>query len=256
MIKFNDGLEICFSNMGKFIGGKNWKHPYVSTPTYEIIFVTDGEVFLEEDGCRMHLKKGDLLCLRANTRHGGYQSSDYCSFFWLHFFADRYDEIGMYQKKVRDSYNAELLFKELNHWATLGKAQEIIECRLLAFLMELKNEREESGKLFSDLCEYIRVYVDENLSVQKLAKRFGYSSDHLSKVCKAGCGLSLKEYLMRERNTYVKNLLLCTSMSIKEIAGAACFEDDNAFLKFFKYINKMTPTQFRNQYYASHINKR
>lgn len=256
MITTDSGLQLRFSNMGKFVGGKNWTHPRVVTATYELIFVTDGEVYLEEAGERFILRRGDLLCLKAGLSHGGYRKSDDCAFFWLHFYADGYDTVGVYRAHLSDLYNAGLFFKELDHLAITSDDKMIIECKLTAFLLQLKGLGQEKNKLFSDVCEYIRVHIAEGSSVRDVAAKFGYSSDHLSKQFTAACGLCLKKYISRERNAYVKNLLVNTQMSVKEIADAANFEDDNAFVKFFKYNNGMTPTQFRNRCYASHTNTR
>lgn len=256
MIILDEEITIDFSNMGHFIGGADWIHPDTVTSTYELVFVTEGEVFLEIADVKYHFVAGDLFCIPAGHRRRGWRSSNAPAFFWLHFFAENYDRLGITSRRIKDIHNYALFFKQLNHFATLQKEKNLIECKLVAFLLELKNSVPEKSKLFSDVCEYVRIHISEDLTVKEVAARFHYSSDYLSKVFFKNIGLSLKEYLDRERNAFIKNLLLSTMMSLKEIAEAAGFEDDNRLIKFFKYNNRTTPTLFRNRYYASHINNK
>ena len=242
--------------MGEFIGGKGWMHPEIAVNTHELIFVTAGEVFIEEDGILYHLKAGDLLCLKPNKIHRGYRKSDNARFFWLHFSSDGYEKIGIYNHRTADIHGYVLLFKQLGHLATLEGTSELIECRIAALLLDIMRERDTKSKLFSDICEYIRRNISAPITVRSIADTFCYSSDYLSRVFTKSCGLSLKAYIDAERNTYIKHLLLNTNLTVRQISDKAGFESDNALIKFFKYNNSTTPTAFRNSYYASHTNSK
>lgn len=240
--------------MGLFSSVGTWIHPEVSASSYELIFVTEGTVHIEEDGVEYALREGDLFCLRPHIVHKGVRESKNVSFYWLHFYAANYDAIGVYRAHVENARNCALFFKELNHLATIAAEPALIECKLLSFLYELRETPQEKSKLFSDACEFIRVHIAEAPSVSDVASRFGYSKDYLSRLFSRYAGIPLKNYLDRERNSYAKSLLLSTTMNIREIAAAASFQSDKAFLKFFRYHNKTSPTAFRNSYYASHTN--
>jgi len=255
MIIIDDKTHIEFSNMGEFIGEGEWIHPEISTKTYEIIFVTKGDVFLDEDGVKYDLAPGDLICLKPGLVHKGYKHSSGVRFFWLHFFAEHYDEIGVYKHKASDDYNYSAFFKQLCHLATLDADKALIECKLVAFLLDIKRGAIGKNKLFSDVCEYVRVHIADNPSVTSISEHFSYNPDYLTKVFLKNAGIGLKRYVDRERNAYVKNLLLTTTKSLKEIADACAFDSDNSLIKFFKYNNGISPTAFRNTYYASHTNK-
>ena len=256
MIELNNGIKIKFSNMGHFIGGERWRHPEISVPTYEIIFVTAGEVYIEEEGRFYLLTEGDMLCLRPNITHRGYKETDNTRFYWLHFWADNYDEIGVYRYRAEDAHNCRLFFRQLNHLAQSKSNDSLIECKLAAFLLEVSGEQSRKSKLFSDASEHVRINIATAPTVQSVAETFGYNADHLSRVFVKNCGIPLKAYIDRERNAYIKHLLLSTNMTVREIADAASFDSDNALIKFFKYNNATTPTEFRNRYHASHTNNK
>jgi AraC-like DNA-binding protein len=255
MIVLDNGAVLDFVNMGQFIGGERWKHPEITVATYELIFVTSGEVFIEEGDRAYHLQQGDLLCLRPNVVHRGYRETDGTSFFWLHFYAEHYEEkIGVGFYRPADPHNYRVLFRQLGHLACKEGNKALIECRLATALLEIVRSGTSQSKLFSEVCEYIRINITSGISVGEISEHFRYSSDYLSRIFKKNSGVSLKEYLDSERNKYVQQLLLTTDMTLKEIAASVSFESDNALIKFFRYHNQTTPTQFRNSYHALHTN--
>ena len=255
MIRFDDSF-IDFSNMGLFVGGENWIHPETANKTYELIFVVKGEVFIEEDGAFYELKPGDLICLRPGIVHKGYKNSSGASFFWLHFFAENYPRFGVYKATMPDLYNCSALMKNLNHLAKTQADKVLIESKLLAFLLDTKSAGEKDNKLFHDVGEYIRINVCFAPKVKDVAAHFGYNSDYLSRLFIKNCGLSLKKYIDRERESLISDKLLNTTMTLKEIAAECSFEDDNALIKFFTARAGYSPTVYRNKIFATHTNRK
>ncbi len=255
MIKLND-FELKFSNMGYFTSEKEWIHPKRTIDTYEIIFVTNGQVFICEDKKKYILNKGDVLVLHPYKLHFGYKQSENVSFFWLHFYCKNYDSIGEFNFHLRDHHNYKLLFRKLNHLAALNSNYNIIECELLLMLLNHKYTNIESNKLFYEISDYIRVNIASAPTVSSIAQKFNYSSDHLSKIFIKNCGINLKKYIDNERNNFVKSLLINTNLPINKVAIEANFIDDRALMKFFKYNNNQTPTEFRSKYYATHTNNK
>ncbi len=256
MLRLDDGAYLDFSNMGLFIGGEDWIHPTVANATYELIFLVGGVAYLEEEGRRYVLHPGDLLCLRPGVLHGGYRKSSGTVFFWLHFFAGNYTRFGVDYKKVSDTYHVAALMKKLNHLAMTQADRALIESMLLAFLLEMKHADGRENKLFHDVREYIRTQVETAPKVCEIAARFGYNADHLSRLFKKNSGWSLKQYIDRERTAWVSDRLLNTAMTLKEIAAAGGFENDNALIKFFSVRVGCSPTQYRNRHFATHTNRK
>ena len=255
MINIAESVKINFSNMGLFKGENDWIHPERVLPTYEMIFVVEGKVHLKEGEQKHELSKGDFMCLKPNVVYKGYQESSNVKFYYLHFYADDYEKIGVYRYKFSDSTYQSAFFEKLYHEFITGAQKELIECRLAVFLLEIKNSLMQKSKIFYDVCQYVRENVRNNPTVKNIGEKFSYHPDYLSKVFIKNTGMPLKNYIDGERNAYVKNLLLTTDYSLKEIAQSCAFENDNALIKFFKYNNEgLTPTGFRNLYYAPDIN--
>ena len=63
MISIDGKINVAFSNMGLFDTEADWIHPTVTINTYELIFVTEGEVKIREKEKNFRFKKGDMLLL-------------------------------------------------------------------------------------------------------------------------------------------------------------------------------------------------
>ena len=84
----------------------------------------------------------------------------------------------------------------------------------------------------------------------------GYNADYISRLFKAHYGKSLKEYMSNVKIDYIKQLLLTSELPLSDVAYNAGFYDYKYFLKFFKYHEGITPTQFLKAYPKTHINKK
>jgi AraC-like DNA-binding protein len=247
MIELNDGLKLRFSNMGHFIGGQRWRHPEIAVPTYEIIFVTAGEVYIEEEGSFYLLTEGDMLCLRPGLTHRGYKETDNTRFYWLHFWAENYDSIGVYRHRDSDTHNHKLFFRQLNHLAKQKNSDQLIECKLAAFLLELSGESNKLSKLFSDASEHVRINISSAPTVQSVADHFGYEPHYLSRYMKSVADIHFRHLINSYRMDNARLLLENTERPITEIAVASGYDCLRTFNRVFQELEGMTPTAFRQQ---------
>ena len=68
-----DSNKIIYDYMGLFTTDDNWIHPTSTESTYEIIYVTNGNVYIKEDDICYDLAKGDLIILKPGISHYGYK---------------------------------------------------------------------------------------------------------------------------------------------------------------------------------------
>ena len=250
---------VDYDYMGAFTGEAGWRHPTVTLTTYELILVTEGEVFLFEGETEYTLRRGDYILLSPGIPHGGTrESTQRVAFTWLHFRAENFEALAIPKTGTPgDAYRAEYRLRELGHLAQGNAETSYVETELLSLLFGFKYAAlPQKDKLCADAAEYIRVHVAEAPTAKTVAAAFSYSPDHLSRKFRAAYRLSLKQYIERERVAYVKRALLSQSLSVKEIAAEAGFEDGNRLSKFFKYHTGQTPEEYRSAFYASHTNIR
>ena len=254
MISFN-GIDLSYSNMGLFDSERPWIHPTVTVGTFELIYVTEGQVHIREGEEVFHLKKGDLLLLEPDVEHGGTEvSPDRTSFYWLHYHCSDPVALGLPKFSVPDEVNTLRTFGELMHLQEA--APTVAELTLARFLLECGKKAEYGNKRVAEIAAYVRANSRYPLTVADVALRFGYSADHLSRLFKKEFGYDAKAAITKNRLEYVESKLLHSEFSIKEIANECGFEDENAFVKFFKYHTKTTPTMFRNKHFHVRMNSK
>lgn len=125
--------------------------------------------------------------------------------------------------------------KELNKYA-------------ITFLNKLANYNLKSSKKI-DLLE-IKNYVNENycndIYLDQLAGKYNVSSKYMSKILKGALGISFHQYLSTLRITKAKELLVNTNKAINDIALEVGFNSRNTFIRAFKLLEGVTPSEYRN----------
>ncbi len=240
--------------MGLFDIEEEWIHPTVTVATHELILVIEGTVNIREGETEYSLKKGDMLLLSPDIEHGGTAvSTTRTAFYWLHFSTSDISSFGINKKSSPSMARAERTMKDIMQCQLRAEAF-IAELILARFLFECSSPVERKSKAAYEIDEYIRANSQKSLTVSDVACRFGYAPDHVSRLLRAEFGRSAKEIIVEKRLAYIENQLLNTNDSVKSVALRCGFDDENAFVKFFKYHEHITPTEFRNEYFRIHMN--
>ena len=71
---------------------------------------------------------------------------------------------------------------------------------------------------------------------------------YLSRLFKEETGISLTEYINQQRIRAAKNYLQLDTTTITEVAFMVGYNDVNYFIKRFKKIVGLTPTQYRKNF--------
>ncbi|MDD3035987.1 MAG: AraC family transcriptional regulator [Candidatus Saccharimonadaceae bacterium] len=83
-----------------------------------------------------------------------------------------------------------------------------------------------------------------NVTVEEAAKKLGYTRGHLSFMFKQHYGISLKQFIDRERVETAKRLLEYSDMNIGGIADIMGFPDIFSFSSFFKRQTGIPPSHY------------
>ena len=114
MLKTKDDKFFEYEIIGEFQSDGVWIHPTRRIDSYEMIFVIDGTVFIEEDGAEYELNTNDVLILEPGRLHGGTsESTSPTSFYWFHFRTDM--EIPGKTYSGGEYYDLKYLLKKLLH---------------------------------------------------------------------------------------------------------------------------------------------
>ena len=94
--------------------------------------------------------------------------------------------------------------------------------------------------------------VNENFARHRAlswyARMLGHSEKTLYRWCQRVVGRSAKAHIDRRVTLEAKRLLVHTELAIESIAGRLGFSEATNFVKFFKRVERVTPTGFRDSY--------
>lgn len=95
--------------------------------------------------------------------------------------------------------------------------------------------------------EQMRSRMEEDISLEELARDFGYSTYYLSKKFKKETGQTFKDYLRQIRLERSKFLLRNTNASILDISERLQFCSQSYFADSFRKAYGISPTEFRER---------
>lgn len=157
---------------------------------------------------------------------------------------------------LRKNEKAEHIFSELysvreNHRSGYLKLK-ILE--LLLFLTDIETSENNDGEIFLDresvmliksVHDLIVSDIKKHYTIDELSDIFGISPTALKKKFGAVYGTSVYAYLKTYRLQEAQKMLLCTELSVADIACRVGYENPAKFSSAFKEEYGMTPAQFR-----------
>ncbi|WP_029192429.1 helix-turn-helix domain-containing protein [Paenibacillus harenae] len=150
--------------------------------------------------------------------------------------ADIFPEHGMVE--LLSQYEQ---LEQLEHFTmeALGRYVESIQAK--------RGSREKNDVIDKVLRYLDQHYRRSDLSLNLLASEFHISVSHLSKLFKEQEECNFIDYLMDIRMNKAKELLTESEAMIKDIAEQVGYTNVNSFVRIFKKITGLTPTEYRQR---------
>lgn len=104
-----------------------------------------------------------------------------------------------------------------------------------------------SFNLVMNAQRYIEENILEQITLKSAAKKFYTDMYYLSHLFKEVSGYTFKEYLILQRISRAKDLLIHTNQNITEVAINSGFNNVNHFIRIFKKLESITPLQYRKK---------
>ncbi len=94
--------------------------------------------------------------------------------------------------------------------------------------------------------KYIITNLTEDLTLEQLASVAETSPQHLSRLFKKECGMTITDYIRKQKIGEAKWMLQSSDNPIYEIAEALGFSSQNYFCNVFRKETGMTPSEFKS----------
>lgn len=132
--------------------------------------------------------------------------------------------------------------EELNDLKSVG---EFSGKSLLKFAELVENKKKHKYSKPVSACQsYIYANLYKEITLSELAQLARMNASYLSVLFKKEVGISISEFIHREKVEEAKNLMTFTNNSISEISTILNFHDQSHFTRVFKKIAGITPKQF------------
>ena len=105
------------------------------------------------------------------------------------------------------------------------------------------NQRE----FIRSLLQWIESNLGQDLHLDEVSRRSGYSRWHLQRLFRQHTGFSLAEYIRQRRLTESALLLLNSNEAILQVAMNYGFDTQQAYTRTLKNYFRVTPGQLRRQ---------
>lgn len=131
--------------------------------------------------------------------------------------------------------------------ATLLKLMAVLSDHYTRLMLENRQEKTDFGdNVYVNLAiEYINEMYMQNISVSDIADRIGVTRAHLNYAFQKELNISIQKFLIDFRMHKAANLLVSTSLSVKEIASQVGYNDQLVFSKAFKKKFGVSPKNYR-----------
>lgn len=150
--------------------------------------------------------------------------------------------------KPDDAYDlSEVLIQELEKTKTVQEVHEIYWLSERMFAKMVHRVRAKNKPYQIEKC---RAYIGENIfrkiTVAEVAEYVGLHPHYLSTLFAEHEGITLKDYIQREKVNGACHLLRFSNLSVSEIALRFGYKSQSKFTEIFRKWQAMTPTEYRN----------
>ena len=261
-------MPLQASNAGLFVSRGQGIHPDRVIQTFELIFVKEGALSMEEEEQPFDVREGETLLLWPGRRHRGLQPyAPGLSFYWVHFGLREHPDGEMaltvpQHATVGRPDHLTLLFRRLiDDQETLGIRPFSASLTVLLMLQEVTgsghartNSSSSATLLASRADSIIRSRFHETLTASSLADELNCHPDYLGRAFRQTYNLTMTEAIHRRRLRQARSLLLESADAVDVVAHRCGFEEVGYFRRLFKRQEGLSPRAFRRIYSRLHVN--
>lgn len=224
---------------------------------FELIYVLEGEVDLTLNNAKHLLSAENFALILPNEFHA-YHTPDH-SLAWVGVFSSdfvsEFDRLTHNQCAQMPVFTCEANIRAfLLHYlisenppdTLLLKSALYAVCREFLCKAQLYEKTNETSFIY-DILSYVSQNYQEDISLNTIAKTFGYEYHYLSRHFHTHFHINFKQFLNMYRADFARDQLLHTDMDISKIAHISGFQTIRTFNRVFREQTGMTPSEFRHK---------
>jgi AraC-like DNA-binding protein len=113
--------------------------------------------------------------------------------------------------------------------------------------VSLEPRKSKNNALICRVLDYIEAHFAEDISLQTVAKEFGYEYHYLSRLLNRGYSIRFKQILSEYRVGHAIDLLKRENLSMTEISERCGFQSIRSFNDVFLAITGVSPSDYQKR---------
>lgn len=255
IICINDSHLPQLAECGVLSASEDFLHMDRTADFNVMIYVTDGVMYVTEDGHDFEIAAGELLFLKNGLRHFGKRETlRGTRWFYAHFYLNENADgnalalpkkvcglsDGSHEEKLRklhEYFHGSDPFKEFR--------RNVMFCD---FLIGLVSETAPHRESLSDrICTFLEAQAETAFSKELVEQSFFLSYSHMAAAFRKEKGMSMGQYHNSVKMKKACSLLRSTLMPVGEIAGQLGFSDTLYFSRKFHGFAGCSPSDYRKK---------
>jgi AraC-like DNA-binding protein len=153
--------------------------------------------------------------------------------------------LDMVAYDIRDEF-----ISEFDHASALPDLYDLVHGMAYNFAVKMKyvlREKKKSPRL-ARMVSFIEDHLHEKIELADIAEHVNVSRTYASAIFKNELGITISEFILRERMLEAQRLLRETDMTVAAIADSLAFCSQSYFTKNFTETQGMTPVEYRKSF--------
>jgi AraC-like DNA-binding protein len=196
----------------------------------------------------------DVVCLLPPRMRHREHSDESMDTIWIGLLGERMNGLAGSQPMAVRSPELARTIEEMwglaqRHYAAIGPELDALAALVLARFLKLAAAAEQprSTDAMDKAAEYLAEHHGDEIAMDSVARRFGYSEGYFYRAFKKRTGLAPNRYLTRIRITQAMRWLRESARPIAHVAAAVGYPDALYFSRVFRAHLGLSPSAYRSR---------
>jgi YesN/AraC family two-component response regulator len=216
---------------------------------YDLTIVLSGEMQYYFNNQFYLLKSGDAIFHKPGGVQSRNEQKVRCDYFSVNFTSTESINLPDFIEGITTNELLLLIstFDEIKNKPYLDASDTLnVLLNSLITIIENNVKQERLSDITNTIMKFIKENLSEKITLKDIGKLTFFTPIYCDTLFKKETGKSIINYLLDERISKAKSLLIEGSLPLSKIAEVSGFTDYNYFSRTFKKKTGYTPTQYKN----------
>ena len=222
-----------------------------------LILMISGTLRFLENGNEITLTSGEYYIQRHRLLQEGLPLNDPPIYYYIEFFGSFAETAsGLALRGIYDTARVLRHVQRLSEEADRKDRNPFILASVMNRVFgELIGNTHSNNSTVTQIKDYIESEYSTEITLNLLAKKFGYTEDYISRLFQKEFGITPHKHLISTRLEQAMWLLESTDLSAERISAAVGYGDFSAFWRAFTSKYKLSPGAVRKSSLISSTNR-